>query len=532
MDDAGISTRADVSLSNIDADGEEKIKEVAETEVIKTDLTNVKADLSELASATVIEKTIENKRTVTSTWNDGLINPNGSITTSTAYIYSDVIPVVAGESVTIYKQNTDIVSPIYRICATKDGVWDGNYVVVNGRPPYIVPDGYDGIRVSLGSAYKATNPYFEIASETTQLEPIDREEIEALKRYSISETETVATFTRNLNSYINANNKKITTLNGYFYSDVYALEKGNTIIVTSKDASGSAVARVSKWNKDGTVCSKVLDKGTTSPTIYKYTATEPIEYLRFSGQNTQPFDVVLQTLVIPEKFQTVLNDYEKQIYSSLSMFEKIAFCGDSYVKAQIWSDSGVIGDKPNLSWGSCIGRLNGIEAHIYASSGADTNTWQTRSDCLPKALSESACGLYIFCMGINDSTYVTLGTIADIHEDYTTNPNTFYGNYGKIIAQIKAHAPESKIIIMTPYHPSYNERYVVPLKEITDYLGVMMIDTTKSVFCQSGAFVDRLVGGHPTAPLHGAMAKDITDLIDECISKNYDYFKTYFGLNS
>ncbi|MBQ0113532.1 MAG: hypothetical protein KBT03_10410, partial [Bacteroidales bacterium] len=38
-----ISGRADVSLSNIDADGEEKIKEVAETEAIKTDLTSVKA---------------------------------------------------------------------------------------------------------------------------------------------------------------------------------------------------------------------------------------------------------------------------------------------------------------------------------------------------------------------------------------------------------------------------------------------------------------------------------------------------------
>ena len=40
MDDAGISTRADVSLSNIDADGESKIKEVAETNSIKASLAN------------------------------------------------------------------------------------------------------------------------------------------------------------------------------------------------------------------------------------------------------------------------------------------------------------------------------------------------------------------------------------------------------------------------------------------------------------------------------------------------------------
>ena len=62
---------------------------------------------------------------------------------------------------------------------------------------------------------------------------------------------------------------------------------------------------------------------------------------------------------------------------------------------------------------------------------------------------------FFLCLGINDRTYVTLGTIADIKEDYTQNPNTFYVNYGKIITQIMAHAPKAKIIISKVFIVTY-----------------------------------------------------------------------------
>ena len=216
------------------------------------------------------------------------------------------------------------------------------------------------------------------------------------------------------------------------------------------------------------------------------------------------------------------------------MFEKVGFCGDSYVQGQIYLSSNLYGDHPELSWGADIGKMAGIEAQIYASSGANTSLYLTRSACLPAILSDTTpCGLYVFCLGINDSSTVTTGSIADItdHESYEDYPNTFYGNYGKIIEQILEYSPYSKIIIMTPYHPNYNAQYVTPITEITEHYGIGMINTVDSDLCKNNAlFKSRLVQGHPTASLHSAMAKDIALMIGKCISNNYDYFKTYVGI--
>ena len=139
--------------------------------------------------------------------------------------------------------------------------------------------------------------------------------------------------------------------------------------------------------------------------------------------------------------------------------------------------------------------------------------------------------LYIFCLGINDSTYVTKGTINDItnYESYEDYPNTFYGNYGKIIEQIQNHAPNARIIIMTPCHRGYINWAKTPITEITQHYGIAMIDTSKSKLIMSDEYTSRMIGGHPTAALHGALAIEITKLIGNCIRDNYDYFKNYFG---
>lgn len=363
-----------------------------------------------------------------------------------------------------------------------------------------------------------------------------KNEVEKFSNYPFDCIETIAEVTK-VNGYFvsNVNHNKVSN-GSYFITEPFAISKGNSVRVTSSDISGSNVARISKWNSDGSVFIETIEVGTTEETTVEYTATEDIEYLVFSGQISKPMDIIHIDKSINTDFkkateETINDVVGKESFPSLSMFEKIAFCGDSYVKGQLYSATGVlVGDRPNLAWGSCIGRMSGIESHIYASSGADTNTWQNRSDCLPLALSENPCGLYVFCLGINDSSYVTLGTIADIHEDYSTNPNTFYGNYGKIIEQIMEHAPNSKIIIMTPYHRSYNERYVTPIKEITEHYNIAMIDTTKSDFVYSNFFIGGIVGAHPTSVLHSAMAKDITNLINKCIEENYEYFRTYYGL--
>ena len=86
---------------------------------------------------------------------------------------------------------------------------------------------------------------------------------------------------------------------------------------------------------------------------------------------------------------------------------------------------------------------------------------------------------------------------------------------------------------MPPFYVSTSKYYkyaIDALKEITKHYSIPLIDTKKSKLAQSDFFMNGMVGGHPTAPLHSAMAKDITNLINECIKENYDYFKDYVGI--
>ena len=343
----------------------------------------------------------------------------------------------------------------------------------------------------------------------------------------------------------------LTTTAGY-YINLYGSKKpfdgakiSSPILLTQNDIltisayGNSAVTFLAKTNEEGSTYQPIVIGSGPTSSATNQTKTYTIEetgYYAFSSLNSY-LEVYIEQITggiiknILDEISSLTPTIPEQEYS-ISMFEKVACCGDSYVIGQIYNSEGLVGDRPNLSWGKNIGRLEGIEINIYASSGADTNTWQTRSNCLPAALAAQPSGLYLFCLGINDTSYVTKGSMADItsYEDYHDYPNTFYGNYGKIIEQIKAHAPNSKIIIMTPCNPSYISNWLTPITEITEYYNIAMINTQNSDFINSSEFTSRLIGGHPTAALHGALAIEIIKLVSNCINNNYNYFKDYVGL--
>ena len=92
-----------------------------------------------------------------------------------------------------------------------------------------------------------------------------------------------------------------------------------------------------------------------------------------------------------------------------------------------------------------------IDRKIIIICGTNSlKDWLTNNNYgLPKLLSDEPSNLYYIMMGINETSTV-LGTIDDIKTDYHNNPDTFYGNMGRAIDQIKNHAPNSKIIIILP----------------------------------------------------------------------------------
>ena len=243
-----------------------------------------------------------------------------------------------------------------------------------------------------------------------------------------------------------------------------------------------------------------------------------------------------------ENFIFKHRNVQKNDYCDLAMFDDIAVCGDSYTAGSIFTSansgteynpSSLIGDNAKTRWGTVLGRISGSDITTYASGGADTSTFQSRSECLPKILSDKPHELYVLCLGINDRTYTTKGTISDIKDDYTQNPNTFYGNYGKIISQIKEHAPKAKIIIskvfiVTYQTGAYYQWSSEAIEEIANKFEIPFIDTANDDFFSSDFYNDNMRGGHPIAPTYSAMAKGMKRLLDACIRDNVGYFADYY----
>lgn len=186
-------------------------------------------------------------------------------------------------------------------------------------------------------------------------------------------------------------------------------------------------------------------------------------------------------------------------------------------------------------------RLYGITPSVFALGGATTHSFKDVTDqrfyseCLGKALAADPQQLYILALGINDTTYVTKGTIEDITDDYTQNPDTFYGNYGSIIEQLMNHAPGAKFIIVKSFLPvseygrtTTTYRYTDDAcEEIANHYGFPCIDPMDSEFFCCAEWVSGKRGGHPTAPLYAGMAKALGELLGKCILENYDYFADF-----
>ena len=227
-------------------------------------------------------------------------------------------------------------------------------------------------------------------------------------------------------------------------------------------------------------------------------------------------------------------DYQENYWTSLSLFNTIAVVGDSYASGEIVLPTGAK-DYYNLSWIQNIARMCGIEAFNYSRGGLDTRTWQTEPQGLAKLTSEPARNLYFMALGINDcddlgETYI--GSISDIRENYEDNPDTFFGNYGKIYEQVKAHAPGSKIVFLSLASLAKTDKgikYDAAIKEIADHYGVPFINLNDDEFFNSTFYNNTKKSGHPIAITYAGMATAIMRLFSKCCIENASYFSDYVG---
>jgi len=230
--------------------------------------------------------------------------------------------------------------------------------------------------------------------------------------------------------------------------------------------------------------------------------------------------------------------YGSDSYVSLSMFKKFGVVGDSYASGSIFTEdengnSIASGTYYDLSWGQVMARRLGTTCTNFSKGGLSTRTWLTDNKGLSLLLSTEPQDIYYLMLGINDRgayNYVLTGSIEDIKEDCEQNPDSFYGNYGKIICKIKEHAPKAKLIISTmarndgSYAP-FNEA----IQEIAEYFDIPCVKQHEDAFFNSSFYRDNIVGNHPTAPVYAGMAVALQKLFEEAIIENMDYFNDFVG---
>ena len=215
----------------------------------------------------------------------------------------------------------------------------------------------------------------------------------------------------------------------------------------------------------------------------------------------------------------------------LSFIDKITACGDSYTNCGVWQNGEWVGGTLQYSWVGMLGKKNGIEVSKCSAGGVTTITYQTQEACLPRALRESPADLYYLALGINDCNQQGtsfIGDETDINdEDYTQNANTFYGNYGKIIQQLKNHAPNAKFIMITIMRPdSMNPNYSTyseAIKGIAAHYGFPYIEPIKDQ-AFSKPVLTNLQNNHPTHAGWNALGRIIERQTSKVINDNMDYF--------
>jgi len=234
-------------------------------------------------------------------------------------------------------------------------------------------------------------------------------------------------------------------------------------------------------------------------------------------------------------------NHEEKIPIDFGFFEKFAVIGDSYASGEIYvadpsqSKGYTVADYFQKSWGQILARKYGATCINLSVGGLTTRTWLTNSHGLAKMLAEKPQELYLCVLGINDEISLGasyLGTIEDItnHESYSDYPDTFYGNYGKIIEQIKEHAPKSKIVLMSMAY-LYNateDSFTAAIKNIANHYNIPFINIKDDAFyAKDSIYKTGQSYNHPTAPLYAGMAKANERLFCRCVVDYYDYFKDF-----
>ena len=211
---------------------------------------------------------------------------------------------------------------------------------------------------------------------------------------------------------------------------------------------------------------------------------------------------------------------------SLAIFTNFAVIGDSYSKGYIQKADGTVLGETDNKWGQFMANQYGTKFTDLSVSGQNTRKFV---DGYLDQLKQTKADTYFIALGINDASpdnKIELGSLADVKGDSSTNAQTFYGDYARIIDTIKQTSPNSKIVlftIMTDW--GLRDKFDPAIKSIGNYYNLPVVNVLDDQYFSSPLFSTLQSGGHPTVPGYGLLATHLMKLIQKCVVDNPDYFK-------
>ncbi|MBQ8001852.1 MAG: SGNH/GDSL hydrolase family protein, partial [Clostridia bacterium] len=261
-------------------------------------------------------------------------------------------------------------------------------------------------------------------------------------------------------------------------------------------------------------------------------------YLRicWSGSYTQ-WNRLVSYSDITKEINTV--ETRRDYYACFSLFETIGVLGDSYASGSFSEDGQATSVAHyNLSWPQILGRRNGVEVTNYTKGGIDTANWLTNTTYgLPKLVSDKPRGLYILALGRNDTKLGVeyIGSVDALTGEYVDYPDTFCGNYGRIIEQIQEHAPNAKLVMLTCGYTNEGQiEFDIAIKMIATHYGLPCMDAVDDDYFTSEYYLLGRYRGdnHPMPIQYAGMELAIERLFNKCVCDYKDYFTFYYGTES
>lgn len=222
--------------------------------------------------------------------------------------------------------------------------------------------------------------------------------------------------------------------------------------------------------------------------------------------------------------------YIKETSGLTSIFDTWGFIGDSLSSGVIplSTDTNKAKDLYYYSWGQYMCRLCGSTGTNWSYGGCTTTSW-LNSYGINTLNAEKKKG-YIIALGTNDCNQnFEIGSKSDVDfSDYNNNGNTFFGNYCKIIQQIKSVQPSAKIFVVALpnwWSSAESKGYNTAIREIaTMFENVYLIDLF--TYCKNNNYIHNkyLIGGHMNTQGYLWAAYVFCTYIDWIISHYPDEF--------